>query len=90
MLGKKKLIFILIQIELYKMDIKKLIYMTNQISNYFQAYPENKAVVSTINHINQFWDKRMKKEIIIHVNNDGDGLNEIALKAIQSISESNK
>ena len=72
------------------MDINKLIYMTNQISNYFQSYPEQKAILSTINHINQFWDKRMKKEIVIHVNSNGVGLNKIALKAIQSISEANK
>ena len=67
------------------MNKEKLVYMINQIANYFISYSEEKAIDSTINHIDQFWDKRMKKEIIDHANNKGEGLNTIALKAVQRL-----
>ena len=67
------------------MNIQKLIYMANQISNYFKSYPDEKAVISTANHINQFWDKRMKKEIIVYAKKNGDGLNPIALNAVNNL-----
>ncbi|MAR79783.1 MAG: formate dehydrogenase [Rhodospirillaceae bacterium] len=69
------------------MDTQKLIYMVNQISNYFNSYPEEKAIISITNHINQFWDKRMKKQIILYVKNDGDGINPLALIAIKNLEK---
>ncbi|MBL43049.1 MAG: formate dehydrogenase [Rhodospirillaceae bacterium] len=67
------------------MNTQKLIYMANQISNYFESYPEEKAIISTTNHINKYWDKRMKKEIIVYAENNGDGLNSVALNAVNNL-----
>ncbi|PPR79919.1 MAG: hypothetical protein CFH01_00128 [Alphaproteobacteria bacterium MarineAlpha2_Bin1] len=69
------------------MDIQKLVYMVNQISNYFNSYPEEKAIISITNHINQFWDKRMKNEIIFYAKNNGKGLNLSALAAIKNLDK---
>tara|TARA_Y100000768_G_C23590038_1_gene501147 strand:+ start:206 stop:457 length:252 start_codon:yes stop_codon:yes gene_type:complete len=81
----KKLIYIQISTELFRMNTQKLIYMANQISNYFGSYPEKKAIISTTNHINKYWDKRMKKEIILYVENNGDGLSSVALNAVNNL-----
>ena len=44
----KKLIYIQISTELFRMNTQKLIYMANQISNYFGSYPEKKAIISIL------------------------------------------
>ncbi|MFN0042363.1 MAG: formate dehydrogenase subunit delta [Alphaproteobacteria bacterium] len=45
------------------MDAQRLVYMANQIANYFKAYPAQEAVDATENHLRQFWDPRMRTQL---------------------------
>lgn len=65
----------------------KLIYMANQIARFFESQGPDKAVAGTAEHIRKFWDPRMRKQIVAHVNAGGSGLDPVARMAIERLPE---
>ncbi len=63
------------------MDITRLVYMANQIADFFKAYPEEEAIAGVENHLRQFWDPRMRAQLMKHLEAGGAGLDPIALPA---------
>jgi formate dehydrogenase subunit delta len=64
----------------------KLVYMANQMADFYAAQGEEKAVAGVANHIVRFWDPRMKKRMFAHFDaTKGEGLKPFALKAIQKL-----
>ncbi|MCV9936361.1 formate dehydrogenase subunit delta [Boseaceae bacterium BT-24-1] len=43
-------------------NLAKLALMANQIGGFFKSYPDEQAVASIAEHINQFWTKRMRED----------------------------
>ena len=65
------------------MKIEALIKMANQIADFFQgeAGPDAPAAVAT--HLRRYWEPRMRKDMLTHYDlNAGEGLEEVALKAV--------
>jgi formate dehydrogenase subunit delta len=52
----------------------RLIYMANQIGSFFNSQGHDKAVPGIAEHIRKFWDPRMRKQIMAHLDAGGDGL----------------
>jgi formate dehydrogenase subunit delta len=48
------------------MSPDKLAYMANQIGKFFAHQKHEQAVASILDHIEKFWDPRMRSEIIAH------------------------
>ena len=69
------------------MESERLVHMANQIADFFRAYGETEAIAGTENHIVQFWDPRMKKGLVAHLDTGGEGLSKIALAAAGKIRE---
>ena len=70
------------------MSESRLVYMANQIATYFRSLPHDEAVASTLNHVTLFWEPRMRRQILAHLGeHHGEGLNEIALAAMQRLAE---
>jgi formate dehydrogenase subunit delta len=67
------------------MSPDKLVYMANQIARFFVHRPEEQAVADTADHLRKFWDPRMRKAIIDHVDGGGTGLQPTALLAVRSL-----
>lgn len=69
------------------MNIVRLVDMANDISAYFGADPDTDyAVEQVAGHLRRFWEKRMRQQIIAHVQeNEGEGLDEIARRAIERL-----
>ena len=66
----------------------KLVYMANQIADFFAAQGEELAVAGTAEHIRKFWDPRMRKRMFAHFDTTkGEGLEPIALKAITQLRQ---
>ncbi len=66
------------------MNIQNLVKMANQIGQFFEFEPDqNQAVSDVASHLKRSWDLRMRKAIISHVQNGGEGLRPIVMKAIQ-------
>lgn len=45
-------------------NLAKLVRMAGQIADFFKAYPEEEAVASIADHINQFWTGRMRGDFL--------------------------
>lgn len=64
-----------------------LVRMANQISDFFESYPEAEGVEGIYTHIKKFWDPRMRRSIFDHLDKGGAGLKPLALKALQQLAE---
>jgi formate dehydrogenase subunit delta len=69
------------------MQPNKLVMMANQIARFFAAQGEQRAVPQIADHIRQFWDPRMRREIAAHVAGGGVGLDPLARAALASMAE---
>lgn len=49
------------------MSPEKLAYMANQIGKFFSHQPHDKAVELINDHLQKFWDPRMRGTIITHL-----------------------
>ena len=65
------------------MSPDKLVYMANQIGKFFAHEGEEKAAASVADHLRKFWDPRMRKAIIAHVEGGGAGLEKDVKKAVE-------
>lgn len=51
------------------MNTEHLIKMANQIATFFQSMPDpNEAEQGLVNHIQKFWDPRMRQELVQAIN----------------------
>ena len=67
---------------------ENLIKMANDISAFFASDPDHAtAVGGMVDHLTKFWEPRMRKAIIAHVNEGGEGLSELAKDAVNKLSD---
>ncbi|MBB4291882.1 formate dehydrogenase subunit delta [Rhizobium leguminosarum] len=59
----------------------KLVYMANQIATFFKSQPANEAVEGVANHINKFWEPRMRRQLFEILENEENGLDALVLQA---------
>jgi len=64
------------------MSPEKLIYMANQIGKFFAHEGGDKAVESIADHLDKFWDPRMRAAIFDHLHAGGAGLDPLVHKAV--------
>lgn len=62
-----------------------LVRMANDIGKFFRSQGEEKAIVGIADHIMKFWEPRMKKQIFAHLDEGGEGLDPLTLKALQKL-----
>jgi formate dehydrogenase subunit delta len=70
------------------MEPQRLVTMANQIAHAFRLKGEERAIAETADHIQKFWDPRMRREIRAILEAGGDGLEPIARKAVEQITVS--
>lgn len=56
------------------MSPDRLVYMANQIGQFFVYQREDEVVPGIANHIKKFWDPRMRKAIFAYIDAGGEGL----------------
>lgn len=59
----------------------KLVYMANQIATFFKSQPESEAAHGVANHINKFWEPRMRRQLFEILENEENGLDALVLQA---------
>jgi formate dehydrogenase subunit delta len=64
---------------------KKLIYMANQIGKFFAPQEHETAVAGIANHLTKFWDPSMRKKIVHHLNEGGEGLDPRVKEAVETL-----
>jgi len=55
--------------------------MANQIASFFNGSGPEVAVKDAAEHINKFWDPRMRAVLIAHLEKGGEGLDPTIVKA---------
>ncbi len=66
------------------MSPDKLVHMANQIALAFEPMGEARAVPQIADHVNLFWDPRMRTDIAAHLAAGGAGLHPLAHKALSA------
>jgi formate dehydrogenase subunit delta len=65
------------------MSVEHLVHMANDISYFFASEPRREEAIAGIaNHIEKFWDPRMRRQIEEHLAQGGEGLEPLAREAI--------
>jgi formate dehydrogenase subunit delta len=67
----------------------KLVYMANQIGTFFKSQDLHSASAKIAEHITKFWDPRMRRAIIAHLDAGGAGLDPAARQAIEALRVAN-
>ena len=69
------------------MDVARLVAMANDIAAFFDSEPDKNVAADGVRvHLTKFWDPRMRREIIAHVNQGGAGLVPTALLAVRQLT----
>jgi formate dehydrogenase subunit delta len=63
----------------------KLIYMANQIGKFFKSQDMETASAKIAEHITKFWDPRMRRAIIAHLDAGGAGLDPATRLAVETL-----
>lgn len=67
------------------METRDMVRMANQIGDFFKGYGEETAKKEIANHINSFWEPRMRREFFRHLEKGGDGLSDIVKAAAVNV-----
>jgi formate dehydrogenase subunit delta len=63
------------------MQQRDMIRMANQIAAFFNGSGPEVAARDSAEHINKFWDPRMRAELFAHLDKGGEGLDPTIIKA---------
>ena len=67
------------------MSPDKLIYMANQIATFFDSKPHAEGVKGVADHINAFWEPRMRRQLFVLLDSGTDGFKSLLLEAAPAI-----
>lgn len=68
------------------MNIDHLVKMANEIGSFFvTANDEETAAKLIADHLKRFWDPRMRKQVIAHLGQGGEGFTPAVAKAISQL-----
>ena len=69
------------------MNVRQLVTMANDITNFFASDPDQEAAVEQVaNHLKKFWEPRMREAIRRHVSAGGEGMSSIAIRAVKRLA----
>lgn len=63
------------------MSPEKMTTMANQIATFFASQPGDDQALRTAAHINDFWDPRMRRQLLGHLADGGEGLKQLVIDA---------
>ena len=63
------------------MSPDKLVRMANQIATFFRSKPHDEALAGIADHINNFWEPRMRSQLFAALDAGGAGLDPLVIEA---------
>lgn len=69
------------------MSPDKLAYMANQIGRFYAYQPPDQAVTSVEGHLRRFWDPRMRRTIVAHLDDVQVKLDPVVRAAVAHLAE---
>jgi formate dehydrogenase subunit delta len=61
--------------------------MANQISQFFASQPGEQAAAGVFDHLKSLWTPNMRREIVAHMNNGGEGLTPLSRQAVDRLRQ---
>ena len=68
------------------MSPDKMVHQANQIAKFFETQHGGEAVERTAQHLNDFWEPRMRTQLLTFIDQKGIGLRETVLAAAKRLS----
>jgi formate dehydrogenase subunit delta len=67
-------------------DVQHLVAMANDIAAFFDSEADKTVAAEGVRfHISRYWEPRMRRQIIAHLQTGGDGLTQTARSAIEKL-----
>lgn len=67
------------------MSADKITHMANQIAAFMESKPESEGLAGLAQHINDFWEPRMRRQLFALLDAGGHGLRPLVVKAADRI-----
>lgn len=67
------------------MSPEKMVHMANQIATFFKTQPGEDPVAKTAAHLRDFWEPRMRAQLLGHVAEGGAGLDPVVVSAARDL-----
>lgn len=67
------------------MSPEKMIYMANQIATFFKSQRGSDQAERIAAHLKDFWEPRMREQLIAHVETGGAGLDATVIEAARRL-----
>jgi formate dehydrogenase subunit delta len=67
------------------MSREKLVYMANQIATFFESKPHDEGVKGIADHINAFWEPRMRRQFFEFYDAGAVGMKPLLIEAAARI-----
>jgi len=68
------------------MSPEKMVRMANQIATFFKSQPGDEAATRIAAHIGDFWEPRMRRQLLDHIAAGGEGLEPLVIEAAKQLS----
>lgn len=70
---------------LLSMEPEVMIHKANSIASFFASYPHDEGVAGVQDHLEKFWEPRMRRQLLAHVSTGGEGLTPLVLEAARRL-----
>ena len=67
------------------MSPEKMVMMANQIATFFATQPGDDRAERVAAHINDFWEPRMRTQLLSYCETGGEGLDPLVRQSIPSV-----
>ncbi|MGI3168048.1 formate dehydrogenase subunit delta [Pseudooceanicola sp. C21-150M6] len=68
------------------MSPEKMVTMANQIATFFASQPGDDGPERIAAHINDFWEPRMRRQLLDYLETNGTGLHDLVRAALPHIA----
>jgi formate dehydrogenase subunit delta len=69
------------------MSPDKLVYMANLIGKFFASQRDGEAAAGVADHLQKYWDPRMRATILDYAARGGQGLDPLVRQAIEQLKQ---
>ena len=63
------------------MSPEKMVHMANQIATFFRSQPGEDKAERVADHLSDFWEPRMRTQLLAYIEQGGAGLDDLVVKA---------
>jgi formate dehydrogenase subunit delta len=67
------------------MTAEQMVHRANQIAMFFAIYPKEEAVAGVADHLQKFWERRMRQQLFEYVDAGGGDLHSLVKEAVATL-----